>query len=72
MRVFEFFVELCRIRNMKVLAAKGVALFEQVAAAIKECHDYETPEIIQIPIVNGLPEYLSWIRESVNSSERSS
>jgi TolB-like protein len=32
MRVFEFFVELCRIRNMKVLAAKGVALFEQVAA----------------------------------------
>ena len=35
-------------------------------AALQECirnhHDYETPEIIVLPITDGLPEYLDWIR----------
>jgi len=35
--------------------------FERVKKAIKEIHNYEVPEIIQIPITNGLPEYLKWI-----------
>ncbi|MDR0512505.1 MAG: divalent-cation tolerance protein CutA [Treponema sp.] len=37
------------------------ALFDEVKAAILEVHAYEVPEIVQIPITNGLPEYLTWI-----------
>ena len=37
------------------------ALFEKVKTAIKENHAYEVPEIVQLPITDGLPEYLNWI-----------
>jgi len=35
--------------------------FERISAAIKENHTYDVPEIVQIPLTNGLPEYLKWI-----------
>ena len=37
------------------------ALFEKIKTAIKENHKYEVPEIIQMPVTDGLPEYLKWI-----------
>jgi periplasmic divalent cation tolerance protein len=35
--------------------------FEAIQKCIKDNHSYEIPEIIQIPITAGLPEYLQWI-----------
>jgi periplasmic divalent cation tolerance protein len=35
--------------------------FPAIAAAITKQHPYELPEIIAVPIENGLPEYLNWI-----------
>ena len=35
--------------------------FEQISTLIQADHDYELPEIIQIPITNGVPGYLKWI-----------
>ena len=40
-------------------------LFDEVAAAIKKLHSYETPEIIAIPIVKGHQEYLQWMDETL-------
>ena len=34
-----------------------------VTAAIVEYHPYDVPEILVIPIHDGLPSYLSWIGE---------
>ena len=31
---------------------------------LRSLHSYETPEIIFIPISNGLPEYLRWVAEN--------
>ncbi len=31
--------------------------------AITEGHPYELPELIAVPITNGLPGYLAWIEE---------
>jgi len=45
-----------------------VAQFAAVRDAILELHSYELPELIQIPIENGLEEYLNWIAESVDES----
>ena len=39
------------------------ALYADVEAFIRVNHSYEVPEIIQIPIRNGLGAYLSWIDE---------
>ncbi len=35
-------------------------------AAIRERHPYELPEIVAVPIDNGLPGYLNWIEECTN------
>jgi periplasmic divalent cation tolerance protein len=37
------------------------ALYPQVEQAVRAAHSYETPEIIAVPIVAGLPAYLEWI-----------
>lgn len=37
--------------------------FKDLQQAIQKNHPYELPEIIAIPIVGGLPAYLSWIGE---------
>ena len=36
-------------------------LFADVAAAIRSHHPYELPEIVAVPIKQGLPDYLAWI-----------
>jgi len=41
------------------------AVFDDIMALIKEDHAYEVPEIVQMPITGGLPEYLNWIDRSV-------
>jgi periplasmic divalent cation tolerance protein len=37
--------------------------FADIQKCIKENHSYEVPEIIEIPITAGLPEYFNWISE---------
>mgnify|MGYP000848509353 FL=1 len=35
--------------------------YEEIEKCIKANHSYEVPEIIQVPIENGLGDYLNWI-----------
>ncbi|MDD5323292.1 MAG: divalent-cation tolerance protein CutA [Methylococcales bacterium] len=35
--------------------------YQMIEKKIKKQHPYEIPEIIAVPIENGLPEYLHWI-----------
>lgn len=35
--------------------------FAEVAAAIRSHHPYELPEILAVPVNDGLPAYLAWI-----------
>lgn len=37
--------------------------YPEVQEAIVANHSYETPEIVQIPVEDGLPAYLNWISE---------
>jgi periplasmic divalent cation tolerance protein len=47
-----------------LLVAKTVSqAFERVAAAVKAIHSYSVPEVIALPIQQGLPEYLAWVRD---------
>jgi periplasmic divalent cation tolerance protein len=36
--------------------------------AIRRAHSYEVPEIVALPIVAGLAEYLEWVGESVEKA----
>jgi periplasmic divalent cation tolerance protein len=41
------------------------ARYAAVEEAIRARHPYETPEIIAVPVVRGLPDYLCWVAEEV-------
>jgi periplasmic divalent cation tolerance protein len=47
-----------------LLIKTSTNLYKDVETAILETHSYEIPEIIQIPIEQGLDRYLGWIDES--------
>ena len=48
-----------------LLSAKARATdFDLIAAAIRELHSYETPEIIALPVVTGAAAYLDWARRA--------
>lgn len=35
--------------------------YAALEAAIRQQHPYELPEVIALPVAQGLPEYLSWV-----------
>ncbi len=43
--------------------------FDALRAALESAHTYEVPEVIAIPIVDGSPNYLSWIEQELQSAE---
>ncbi|MGE3154762.1 MAG: divalent-cation tolerance protein CutA [Nitrospiraceae bacterium] len=40
--------------------------YQDLQKRIKSLHSYTVPEVIAISIVQGLPDYLAWIRKSVH------
>lgn len=57
--------QLCRDKETLVLFKTRQDKYESLVKVIKSLHNYETPEIISIDILNGNKEYLSWIDESI-------
>ena len=41
-------------------------LFKRLRARLREMHSYEIPEVIALSVVDGLPDYLSWIDREVS------
>jgi periplasmic divalent cation tolerance protein len=46
-------------------------LFGRVRDEIRALHSYEVPEVIALPVVDGLDAYLSWIGDSVGEQLQS-
>jgi len=67
--VYSWKGEICDDDEVVLLIKSSAALFDEIATAIKDAHSYEVPEIIQLPIIGGLPEYLKWIDNNIESEE---
>ena len=50
-------------QEIQLLIKSKRELFDALTNYIKDNHPYELPEIIAVPITNGLPDYLEWIDE---------
>jgi len=61
--------EVCDENEYILFIKTKTAFFENIMTAIRETHSYEVPEIVQIPITDGLPEYLNWIGDCTKSPE---
>lgn len=49
----------------QLLIKSELPRFPELADRIRQLHSYEVPEIIALPILQGLPAYLSWISEQI-------
>ena len=41
------------------------SLFERLSERVTELHSYDVPEIIALPVIEGSPPYLDWLRTSL-------
>src|SRR5690349_6908921 len=42
-------------------------MFDALRSALVEAHSYEVPEVVALPILDGAPEYLQWLHDSMGS-----
>ncbi len=47
--------------EVPLLIKTTAARYAAAEAAIRAAHPYELPEIIAVPVVQGLPGYLAWV-----------
>lgn len=57
-------------REHLLLIKTTAARLPQLEREVKRLHLYDVPEFIALPITEGSPEYLSWLRESVAERRR--
>jgi periplasmic divalent cation tolerance protein len=43
--------------------------YAELEAAIRASHPYELPEIIAVPVVDGLPAYLAWVESETRHNQ---
>lgn len=55
--------EICHDKEILVLFKTPACHYDELKEKIKSMHPYETPEIIKVPIEDGLPAYLGWMDE---------
>lgn len=49
--------------EITLLIKTTTARYAELEAAIRALHPYQLPEVIALPIANGLPAYLDWVRQ---------
>jgi periplasmic divalent cation tolerance protein len=49
--------------EVPVLIKTRAARYPEIEAAIRSLHPYELPEVIAVPVVRGLTDYLDWVAE---------
>ncbi len=53
-------------QEVLLLIKTSRALFDQVRHTVEKAHSYEVPEVICLPIIDGAPNYLNWLTDSVS------
>jgi len=51
--------------NLLVIKTKKSKI-DPLKKILKELHSYEVPELIVLPIEDGLPDYLNWIDKEIS------
>lgn len=49
-----------------LLIKTTAARLAELTARIKQLHPYELPEVVAVPVLGGLEEYLDWVRASAS------
>lgn len=58
--------KLVKEHETMVLLKTTVEKFQALQETIKKIHSYKVPEIIALPVMAGLPQYLEWVRDETH------
>ncbi len=53
--------EVCHDEEALLIIKTQVSLYAEVSETIVNYHNYDVPQIVQVPIVDGFNPYLAWI-----------
>lgn len=56
--------ELCTDNETLLIMKTKKACYAELEQVIVDTHSYETPQVVQIPFVEGFNPYLSWIEQN--------
>jgi len=48
-----------------ILIKSEKRLYKEIEKMIKENHSYQVPEILAVPVVDGNPDYLKWLKNEL-------
>lgn len=59
--IYKWKEEVCEEAEVMLIIKTQQDRLEELKATLDELHPYEVPELIVMPITDGLPDYLSWL-----------
>ncbi len=67
--VYRWKGEICTDSELLLMIKSRCADYKGLENAIRRLHPYELTEIIAVPLSNGLPGYLDWVRSIKNEAQ---
>lgn len=55
--------------ELQLIIKTTTETYPRAEQLIRQLHPYELPEIIAVPVVRGLSEYLHWMREQTSAHQ---
>jgi periplasmic divalent cation tolerance protein len=65
--IYRWESEITEEPEVVVLLKTNASKWEALAAAVREHHPYEVPELLALPVDRGLDLYLSWLASEVEA-----
>ena len=62
--IYEWEGKICSENEFLMIIKSKKILFDEIKREILSMHSYKVPEIISLPVADGLDSYLNWIREN--------
>lgn len=62
--VYEWKKEVCEEQEVLLIIKTQKNRIEELKALLSELHPYDVPELIVLPVIDGLPDYLNWLFEN--------
>ncbi len=59
--VYEWKGSICEETELLLVIKTQQSRLKELKATLEELHPYEVPELIALPITDGLPDYLGWV-----------
>jgi len=67
--VYRWQGEICAEAETLLMIKARTADYKDLESAIRKLHPYELPEIIAVPLSNGLAGYLDWVHSVKNEAQ---